>query len=136
MLVRRGPLSAFIAAYLAVQLFLPLRGFAVSRFDSRGSFGWNMFSQLYFCRVVYLRRGQGDRAWAPVAYAQLVRQAQRLTDVCDRERLHALNEWLCTRETGVAYEALVQCNLNRGPDVTLVQPEVDICKAPNYGVLP
>ena len=45
--------NTLLITFLAFQLLLPLRGFVRDRFESRGNFSWNMYSETYTCRLKY-----------------------------------------------------------------------------------
>jgi len=54
------------------------------------------------------------------------------------EFLPKYNRWLCDkyRNEGKlrSLRGYVNCSLNRGPKRELLDPSVDLCAAPNYGV--
>jgi len=56
--------NLFIGAYLIIQLILPLRGCFYEKFETRGNFTWNMYSQIYMCWSQYrLDMPDGDIHW-------------------------------------------------------------------------
>lgn len=45
--------NLIIAAFLTVQITLPLRGFPYNAFETSGDFTWNMYSRRYGCWTQY-----------------------------------------------------------------------------------
>jgi len=129
--------NLFILAYLGVQLFLPLRAFFYDKLETRGDFSWNMYSQRYQCLTVYsLTTPEGKTH--PLNHKKAFRRSDRSQAVLHRDRLPAFHAWLCdeARRNGAlgSIRATVRCSVNIEPGVDLVEHNVDLCTAPNYGV--
>ena len=136
--MRRRATDLFIAAFLACQILLPLRGLVLDKLDSRGNFSWNMYSRRYSCEVEYTRVDRAGRR-AAVSHRAYFRRSSRAHSVNNRERLPAFHRYLCD-ELGVDGEfthllGSVECRINEGPPEVLVAAGVDVCSAENYGVL-
>jgi hypothetical protein len=134
--VRRVALHGFLAAYLVLQLALGLRGLLLDRFDTRGDFSWNMYTDRYTCSMLYIAHDAEGRG-RDVPIDRQFRNEVSSTKVMHRDALPAFHAWLCdeigpeeTRLTG-----LVSCSLNGGPWRDLVDPTADLCHAPDHGVL-
>ena len=129
--------NAFILAFLAIQLLLPLRGFVLDKHASRGDFSWNMYSHSYTCRESYVRVGaSGDRA--TLATREILNRPKKRRALDHRDRLPRLHAWLCDNRRRSASEAIVgqlTCSIDGGPGVPLVDEAADVCAAANYGVL-
>ena len=129
--------NLFILAYLAIQLFLPLRAFFDDKLETRGDFSWNMYSQRYQCLTVYsLTTPEGKTH--PLNHKKAFRRSDRSQAVLHRDRLPAFHAWLCNEASrnGAlgSIRATVRCSVNIEPGIDLVEHDVDLCTAPNYGV--
>jgi len=129
--------NLFIGAYLIIQLALPLRGCFYEKFETRGNYSWNMYSRSYICWSQYrLDTPEGETHW-PVNDDHFNREASSKM-AFHVEFLPEYNRWLCNkyRNEGKlgSLRGYVNCSLNRGPLWELVDPSVDLCTAPNYGV--
>jgi len=127
--------NLFIGTYLIIQLALPLRGCFYEKFETRGNFSWNMYSRIHRCWSQYrLDTPDGETHW-PAIYDHFNREADSFFYV---EFLPEYNRWLCDkyRNEGKlgSLRGYVNCSLNRGPLWELVDPSVNLCTAPNYGV--
>ena len=129
--------NLFILAYLGVQLFLPLRAFFYDKLETRGDFSWNMYSQRYQCQAVYSLITP-DGTTHPMRHEKAFRRSDRSYAVLHRDRLPAFHAWLCeeARRKGAlgSIRATVRCSVNIERGVDLIEPDVDLCTAPNYGV--
>ena len=129
--------NLFILAYLGVQLFLPLRAFFNDKLETRGDFSWNMYSQRYQCQAVYSLTTP-DGKTHPMHHEKAFRRSDRSQAVLHRDRLPAFHAWLCdeARRNGAlgSIHATVRCSVNIERGMDLIEPDVDLCTAPNYGV--
>lgn len=129
--------NAFLVTYLAIQIALPLRGVLRSRFDSHGSFSWNMYSQNYACAAQYHAMTR-DRGPVQIEHRYHLNRPSRVEMLYNRESLPWLHRYLCEEygdRTGFeSLRGMVECTWNGSPLVPLVDPEVDLCRAENYGV--
>ena len=129
--------NLFIAAYLIVQIILPLRGFLYEKFETRGNFSWNMYSTRYSCWTQYrLDTPQGETRW--LRLQDYFIRPEFFTRVSYRDVLPKFHRWLCDEfrrkgELGTL-RGYSMCSLNRGPRMELVDRKVNLCAAPNYGV--
>ena len=129
--------NLFIIAYLIVQLALPLRGLLYDKFKTRGNFSWNMYSMIYGCRTQYrLDTPQGETRW--LRHEEYFKLPDHYMDVSFRDTLPKFHGWLCNElrrqgELGTL-RGYSTCTFNLGPRTELVNPNVDLCTAPNYGV--
>ena len=129
--------NLFIAAYLVIQLLLPLRGCLYDKFETPGNFSWNMYSALYGCKTQYrLDTPEGETRW--LQYRDYFNRPELSERVFFADVLPEYHRWLCEEfrrqgELG-SLRGYVSCRLNIGPDVALADRNVDLCTAPNYGV--
>ena len=129
--------NLLIAAFLMIQVTLPLRGCLYDPFATRGNFSWNMYSRIYTCWSQYrLDTPDGETHW-PANDDQFNREASSKMAFYV-EFLPEYNRWLCDkyRNEGKlgSLRGYVNCSVNRGPLWELVDSSVDLCTAPNYGV--
>ena len=129
--------NLLILAYLGIQLFLPLRAFFHDKLETRGDFSWNMCSQRYQCQAVYSLTTP-DGKTHPMHHKKAFRRSDRSHGVLHRDRLPAFHAWLCDEAhrngaLGSIY-ATVRCSVNIERGMDLIEPDVDLCTAPNYGV--
>ena len=134
--LRKRATDAFILAFLALQLALPVRGLVRGKLDSRGDFTWNMYSQRYTCdgRYYWLKPdGQALRLEPRYMVAD-----GRFSSVCHRDRLPRFHAWLCDeverREPGSELRGTVRAAHNLGGERHLVTASTPICSAADYGV--
>ena len=129
--------NLFIAAYLVIQLIVPLRGCLYDKFESRGNFSWNMYSALYGCRTHYIldtKEGETRR----LRHRDYFNRPELSTRVFFADVLPEYHRWLCEEfrrrgEPG-SIRGYAICPLKYGLRVSLVERSVDLCTAPNYGV--
>jgi hypothetical protein len=129
--------DAFLVAFLAVQVLLPVRGFVQDKRQTRGNFTWNMYSKDYDCTVEYdLVRPDGTSE--SIRLGRFFNRRSHVNRVYHRRMLPEFHRWLCDhfREEQALGEihGRLDCSLNGGPETPLVQPGVDICTAPDHGV--
>jgi hypothetical protein len=129
--------TAFLVAWLGLQLLLPIRGFLYDKLETRGNFSWNMYSRRYSCHAEYaLRRPDGTEI--PVDPDDFFRRSGP-GKTYHRDVLPVFHAWLCEtmRERGDAGTLLgeVACSRDNGPYRELVAENTRICEAPNFGVL-
>ncbi|MCP3980900.1 MAG: HTTM domain-containing protein [bacterium] len=134
----RGIKTAAILAFLALQLLLPVRGLATGAADSRANFSWNMYSDTFSCRVMYmLITPEGDLRH--IDYRSYFRRPERGSIVFRRDTLPRFHEYLCDlhRSNGELGRLIgnVTCSENGQPSVALVDPGADVCTAENFGVV-
>lgn len=129
-----------ILGFLLVQLILPIRGLLLDPMDGLGNFSWNMYSRAYAAKVRYvLERSDGqsmDIDWQGEGF---FKERRHGSHVLNRPALASFNEYLCdvvgaagdvVRVTGSA-----ECFFNGRPGRPLMNPDVDLCSAPDFGVL-
>ncbi len=129
--------NLIIVAFLTIQVTLPLRGFLYDTFATSGNFTWNMYSSLSGCWTQYrLDTPQGETRW--LRYEDYFKLPHRATRILYRDVLPEFHHWLCDKfrhqgelETLRGYSV---CSLNNGPRMDLMNRNVDLCTAPNYGV--
>jgi hypothetical protein len=136
---RRRRIWWFILAYLGLQLLLPLRLFVHDDpFDSSGNFTWNMFSVYWSCRGGY-ELTTPDGQTRELEYLRAFQQPRGAGQVTYRDRLPEFHRWLCERIESAGelgqLQGRIACSVNGGPPEELVARQVDLCSAPNYGVL-
>ena len=129
--------NAFIIAFLSIQLIVPLRGFIWDRFDTRGDFSWNMYADDYFCLTSYRLISSGGEE-RRIDFWRFFNTPARSPRVLNRAVLSQFHAWWCRelrRTTSDPLLGRVGCQLNGGPMIALITPAVDICSAPNFGVI-
>jgi vitamin K-dependent gamma-carboxylase-like protein len=130
--------SAPIVAYLAVQLILPWRGFLHSKLESRGNFSWNMYSKQYECNIEYLASLKSGEV-LPVDYHRFFRDPEYSAFVLHGDVLPRFHAYVCdvlSREADLArLDGICLCSVNDGSYFHLIEEGVDVCTAPNYGVV-
>ena len=129
--------NLFIVVFLIIQVTLPLRGCLYEKFETRGNFTWNMYSTLYSCETQYrLDTPQGEIRW--LRLQDYFIRPERFTEVSHSDVLPKFHRWLCdefSREGELGtLRGYSLCSLNRGPRMELVDRNVNLCTAPNYGV--
>ncbi len=129
--------NLFIAAFLMIQVTLPLRGCLYKKVEARGNFSWNMYSTTYTCWSQYrLDTPDGVTHW-PANNDHFNRPAS--SDMAFHvEFLPEYHRWLCDKYRNEGklgrLQGYVNCSVNSGPLWELVDRSVDLCTAPNYGV--
>ncbi len=135
---RRSLYSILIALYLAVQWILPLRGFAGDGLTTRGDFSWNMYSKPYDCEVAYIA---SLREGAPleVDYRRFFQQPERAPLVLHSDVLPRFHEYLCRTlrqdDDVTRIDGICLCSMHHESTFPLIEADVDICSAPNHGVI-
>ena len=129
--------NLFIIAYLIVQMALPLRGFVYDHFKTRGNFTWNMYSMKYSCWTQYrLDTPKGETRW--IRHKDYFKLRHYSTHILYIDVLPEFHRWLCDKfqreGTLGTLRGYTVCSLNDGPKMELLNPNVDLCTAPNYGV--
>jgi len=129
--------NLFIVAYLIIQLALPLRGFLYDRFESSAFFTWNMYSNLYLCQHQYrLETPEGETRW--LTHEDYFNRPFISMRVFFADVLPEFHRWLCEkyRRQGELenLRGYAICSVNNGPVLKLIDRNVDLCAAPNYGV--
>ena len=134
---RTGLRSALIVIYLTVQMLVPLRGFVQDKIASRGNFSWNMYSKRYDCEVAYMASLESGAAFE-VDHERFFREPDRAPTVLHGDVLPEFHRFLCQvlhEEGGVVrIDGICLCSVNDGSYFDLIEPDVDICTAPNHGV--
>ena len=130
--------NIFIVAFFAVQLFMALPGFLYNQYEERGRFSWNMYSFLYHCKIRYeLVISEGERT--TINHREFLNNRTRSFEFLHRDDLPKFNAFVCDatlpRNNVEAIHASVACRLNHRPAVQFITRGVDICAAPNYGVV-
>jgi len=97
-----------------------------------------MYSQSYRCRVHYFLL-KPDAQPEPVPYRVAFRDVKDSSKICHTDTLPRFHEWLCeeleVRDQGYSLRADINCSLSNGPYIPLVNPNVDVCTAPHFGIL-
>ena len=130
--------NVFLVVFLTVQLLVPLRGFIWDKYESEGSFSWNMYSKSYGCTVTYYTIGP-DRKVHGLNLDDYFNRPRRVSMTMHRASLVDLHRYLCGRlkEEGRlgTLRGSVECQLNRQPVRQLIATNGDVCTAPNFGVV-
>jgi hypothetical protein len=131
--------NVFIVSFFGLQLYLALPGLLHNMYEINKRFSWNMYSTVYRCTVRYDLIG-ADGTRRPIDYRMLLNNQTRSYEFLNRHDLPRFNQFVCDvtrrrRDTG-AVHASVMCQLNDRPPVQFLKPDVDLCAASNYGVLP
>ena len=129
----------FIVLFFGVQLYLAIPGLLYNRYDTQGRFSWNMYATVYQCRTaIELALSDGKRE--PVDDRKFLHVPERRIEFLNRADLPQYNKYLCDtiprRSPPEALHVSATCKLNNRQPIELIQQGVDICTAPNYGVLP
>jgi len=123
----RYRVQLFVAAYLAIQLALPLRGLVRDKLATRGNFSWNMYADAYTCSVAYTVH-EANGQIRNVDYDAQFRGEVFSTKILHRDALPSFHRWLCRElAAGDELRGLVSCKLNDGPWIDLVRPAADLC---------
>ena len=131
--------NLFIVLFFGVQLYLAIPGFLYNRYETQGRFSWNMYATVYQCRTACeLVHSDGTRE--PIEDRKFLHVQARRIEFLNRTDLPQYNKYLCDtiprRGPSEALHVSVTCKLNYQKQIELVQQGVDVCTAPNYGVLP
>jgi hypothetical protein len=136
---RRTVYSILIALYLAVQLALPVRGFLYDKLTTRGNFTWNMYSKLYECQAAYIATLPGGET-VEIDYRRFFKRPDRAQVVFHADVLPRFHEHMCRvlREDDEVerIDGICLCSIHDGTFFDLVERDVDICSAPDHGVIP
>ncbi len=129
--------NLFIAAYLMIQVTLPLRGCLYEKFETRGNFSWNMYAYSYECTIQYrVDTPEGETLWPK--HKDHFKREGNTGNAFFSDNLPEFHRWLCDkfRYEGKleSMQGYVICSLNGGPYRELVDRSVDLCTALNYGV--
>ncbi len=130
----RAAWNVLIAGFLLVQLALPLRGLLLDKYQTRGDFSWNMYSQHYRCSVRYEQLLPDGTAHELDVRAAFPRR-DKASHVVHRDTLPRFHTWLCreaelrTAGRGARLRARVACRLNERPEALLVDPGRELCPA-------
>lgn len=134
---RRILANVAVAAYVLVQLLLPLRGLRSDFFDTERYFSWNMFANEYRCSWSYMLKRRGEPGHF-VDLREYVREPNVIHRVFHRDSLPSVHAWLCENvvEGRGRLTGRVRCALPPGGWVDLVDATADdICDAENHAVL-
>lgn len=131
--------NTFIVVFLALQLALPVRPLLQDRYDSRGHFSWNMYSQNYHCSARYtLTTPSGTTT--RIKHEKHFKRSTRANMIWYRDVLPSFHRYLCEyyarKDELQSLSGDVRCSWNGAPSLPLVDPAVDLCRAENYGVPP
>ena len=123
-----------VAAYLALQLALPLPGLLRDKHETRGDFSWNMYAHDYACSIAYTVHG-ADGALRALDFEAQFRNSMSSSKVLHRDVLPRFHAWLCAERLGPSesLRGLVSCQLDGGPWTDLVDPTADLCAAARIG---
>ena len=129
--------NLFIIIYLIIQVTLPLRGFLYERIENRGNFSWNMYTYFYRFQVQYrLDTPQGETHW--LAINDYFKRKGSPGTAFIGEFLPKFHRWLCDkfRSEGKlgSLRGYVHGSVNGGTTWDVVDRNVDLCTAPNYGI--
>lgn len=134
----RRTTNLLIAGFLAFQLLYPIRGLVQAKFDAWGEFTWNMFSQTYECATRYRLLDQSG-AVTDLDLRPYFVLPSKVGRAMNRRDLPSLNRFLCAQTAAEGRPgrilAKVLCTRNKVETRSLVQENVDICTAPNNGVV-
>ncbi len=129
--------NLLIIVFLLIQTALPLRGFMGDPFESRGDFSWKMYAFLYKCDVQYrLNTPLGETIWPDhlVYFKRKINTAH----VFYRPHLPGFHRLLCEefRRDGKlgTLNGSVICSADGGRPWEIVDRNVDLCTAENFGV--
>ena len=135
---RRWPVDAFLIAFLGVQLLVPLRGFIWDKYESEGSFSWNMYSQSYRCTVAYYTI-EPDRQVRALPLDPYFARSRKISMTMHRAALVDLHAYLCAELQAEGrlgtLRGSVSCRLNDQPPRELIAVNGDVCTAPHFGVI-
>ena len=138
---RRAPRAlknALLLGWLAVQAFLPIRGCGSDRLVDPLDFTWNMYAARSTCQIRYLLAEPGSSP-ASLQIGEHFRTEYSKGLTFTRRRLPTFHRYLCARldEDGRLgrLEGRVRCQYPHTGELEIVSPGVDLCTAPNFGVL-
>jgi len=97
-----------------------------------------MYSKRYRCDVEYFVVQPGKEIrWIP--HRALLNRAKQTGHIYNRDTLPRFHAWMCNelrqRLVNASLRGQVSCSLNNSPYVDLLDTDVDLCTAPNHGVL-
>jgi hypothetical protein len=129
----------FIVAFFGAQLWLALPGLLHDKFQTQGQFSWNMYSVYYRCKIRYeLITGTGRPVEIDVP--GLFHRPEIGFEAFHRDSLPRLHDYLCAElrhpDNIRAMHGSALCLLHEEQGRHLIQHDVDLCSAPNRGVLP
>jgi hypothetical protein len=126
-----------IAAYVGLQIALPLPGLLRGFHETDGYISWNMFAHHYACDGWYtVVRRDGSRLHLDPR--DHVRDGEgALHRIFHRDALRLYHRWLCESlvPPGARLLGRMDCALRPGEPVALVARDVDLCSAEEFGVL-
>jgi hypothetical protein len=130
--------SVLIVVYLVIQLVVPLRGFVHDQLSTRANFTWNMYSQRDGCRAIYAATLDSGEV-VEIDHHRFLAHPSRVSLIFHSDVLPRFHEHLC-RELRVdgrvaRVEGLCLCPVDDREYIPLIEEGVDICEAPNHGVL-
>ena len=133
----RGLIHAFVGLFLTLQLLLPLPALLQSQTETRGILSWNMYAERYRCTARYYAvSNTGERT--PIPVRRYFNNSDRVGLIRHRDVLPRFHAWLCedldVANSAVTLQGTVACSANHGPEIQLVRPGIDLCRAPSYGV--
>jgi hypothetical protein len=130
--------SLLILAYLVVQIVLPLRGLARDPLDHPGDFSWSMIPPRYECSAAYAAT-RSSGAVAEVDLGRFFNPATQASRVLYRDRLPRFHLFLCDElersEPLQRLDGICLCSRSGVDVVPLLGEDVDLCSAPEQGVL-
>lgn len=128
----------FVVAYVALQLALPLRGCLVEKTQARGDFSWNMYAEYSVTSALYLLTPPNASA-TQLDPAQYFNRRSAVQKIFFPDRLPAFHAWLCERlrAEGRLGRLSAEISVQAPPQAPrkLALPTMDLCTAPNYGVI-
>ncbi len=129
--------NLFITAFLLIQIVLPLRGFVHDKFETRGNFSWNMYTFSYRYNIQYrLDTPSGETLWPK--HLEYFNREINIGNAFFSANVPKFHRWLCDkfrqeRKLGTLQGAVI-CSSNRGRPWEIVDRNVDLCTAENFGV--
>ncbi len=131
--------SLLIAGYLAFQVLYPIRGLVADKFDSWGTFTWNMYTQRYDCRSRYRLVDESGQEEG-VDFLKYFNLRDEAGHVFFRQALPRFHQFLCDQlaREGKHGRLLAdsECTRNRVETRSMIRSGVDICTAANFAVAP
>ena len=130
--------NVFIVLFFSVQFYMALPGFLYNQYEIRGNFSWNMYSIRYPCWIDY-ELVHSNQQRTTIDFESFFNNDSRAYLVFDRQALPKFNSYLCREHSRPNRTAVIfasaTCRLNYEPAVEFIQQDVNMCTAPNYGVL-
>jgi hypothetical protein len=129
--------NVFLVAFFALQLAAAVPGFVYDKHETRGNFSWNMYSTSHECSGKYALVLESGKL-VPIEYENAFNRPQRAHIVFHRDTLPEFHRYLCDelvyKGGGKRIHGQVECKIDKGRRIVLVERSVDVCTAPGWGV--